>query len=70
MNVKLKNEKGDKETEHEFAVVIEPSNQDKFVKQNQGTQATDWNIGRWVAYQNSCKSIWKWWKCISETDEE
>lgn len=38
MNVKLKNEKGDKETEHEFAVVIEPSNQDKFVKQNQGTQ--------------------------------
>lgn len=41
MNVKLKNEKGDKETEHEVVVVIELSNQDKLAKQNQGTQATD-----------------------------
>ena len=46
MNVKLKNEKGDKETEHGVVVVTELSNQDKLVKQNQGTQAMGWNIGR------------------------
>lgn len=65
MNVKLKNQKSNKETESEASAEVKLSNQDELVKHNEPCTETLKDGGHTEAL---CKFLWGWKKCISETE--